>query len=127
MTLPRKGFFSGLAAMASAIIAKAQTNNSPQAVVITPCRPKIQWGQQPPLCNGQCPQPDCGYRAPEFPKWPEKLANGHQDWEAYDKLHAWPIGRMVRQFDPPGIDMYVEARLNRCPNCNTAFWQDPQP
>lgn len=126
MTLSRKGFFSGLAAMASAIIAKAQ-NSGQAATIITPCRPKIQWGNQPSLCNGQCPQPDCGYRAPEFPKWPERLANGHQDWEAYDKLHTWPIGWMIRQFDPPGIDMYVTARLNRCPNCNTAFWQDPEP
>lgn len=117
MTLTRFGFFGALLA---AIAAKAQD------IVITPCRPKIVWGNLPKLCNGQCPNPECAYMAPPFPKWPERLAHGVQDWEAYDKLHSWPLGRIIRAFEPPGIDMYAEARLNRCPKCSTAFWQDPQ-
>jgi hypothetical protein len=56
----RKGFFTALAAALTAALAKAQTT------IITPCRPKLVWEGQVPLCNGQCPQPDCGYRAPAF-------------------------------------------------------------
>lgn len=97
MTLSRKGFFSGLIAIASAIIAKAQTGSGQAATTITPC-----------------PNPECGYRAPTLPNkiltWEEAIEHnkyGELYWhEAY-----------LRPF----------KRLNRCPNCNTAFWQDPEP
>lgn len=116
MTLSRKGFFSGLLAMASAIIAKAQTSG-PGATIITPCRPKIQWGNQLPLCNGQCPQPDCGYRAPELPK---------RELTKAEDIEAIKLGVVYWEVTPD--DKWIPTkRLNRCPNCNTAFWQDPEP
>lgn len=115
----RKGFFTALLAIATAAIAKAQQT------IITPCRPKIQWGGQIPLCNGQCPNGECGYRAPPFPQRPNEIA-GHPEWGDYQKAYGWPIGRVISEFTPGDMYAIPVARLNRCPNCNTAFWQDPQ-
>ena len=137
MTLSRKGFFSGLLAMASAIIAKAQTSSGPGATIITPCRPKIQWGNQLLLCNGQCPNPECSYRAPVFyrkdyswhvtqngiPVPPDQVATRKAEWDelfAAGEVYWEPFRQADGTFVP-------SKRLNRCPNCNTAFWQDPQP
>jgi len=99
--------FAFLGTFLATITAWAQT-------IITPCRPKLQWSGQLPLCNGQCPNPECAYRAPEFPKktltWEEALEYnkpGEIFWESQDLLPS--------------------KRLNCCPNCNTAFWQDPEP
>lgn len=113
MKISRHNFFSTLSSLIGAflvtITAKAQS-----ATIITPCRPKLQWQGQTPLCNGQCPNSECAYRAPEFPKkvltWDEAIEYtkpGEIFWETQDLLPS--------------------RRLNRCPNCNTAFWQDPTP
>jgi hypothetical protein len=109
-TTTKRGFFTALVAAAAAAIAKAQTT------IITPCRPKIQWGGQIPLCNGQCPQPDCGYRAPEFPK-------RELHWDELEKYQT--PGELYWDYRYPN-QLIPGKRLNRCPNCNTAFWQDPQ-
>lgn len=90
--------------------------------IITPCRPKLQWSSQVPLCNGQCPNSECAYRAPEFPAF---AAN----WDEYTKF-AQP-GELYwdnTYWDNNDLHPIVlRKRLNRCPNCNTAFWQDPEP
>lgn len=105
----RKGFFTALAAALAATWARAQS------IIITPCRPKLVWEGQPALCNGQCPQPDCGYRAPGFPA---VAAN----WEEYAKYAQ--LGE-VYWGNAAAVPIVLIKRLNRCPNCNTAFWQDP--
>lgn len=122
MNLTRFGFFGALLA---AIAAKAQE------IVITPCRPKIAWGQQTPLCNGQCPNPECDYTAPPLykrsysrtitdptnglieplPEYSEIISHGEVYWERDTN------GNML---------LIPRVRLNRCPKCNTAYWQDPQ-
>lgn len=108
--ITRKGFFTALAAALTAALAKAQTT------IITPCRPKLVWEGQVPLCNGQCPQPDCGYRAPGFPK-------RELHW---DEIEKWEQpGVLYWDHHYPNW-MVPISRLNRCPRCNTAFWQDPE-
>lgn len=117
--MKRSTFFSAIAALFTGLSAKAQT-------IITPCQPRLQWGNPPPPnCNGQCPNPTCTYIAPPFPRLPDRAPNGYQDWEVYDREHAWPKGRIVQTLVAASTDSYAEARLNRCPKCNTAFWQDP--
>ena len=108
----RKGFFAALGAVLTAALARAQE------IIITPCRPKLVWGNdgRPPLCNGQCPNPECDYMAPELPKrelhWDEI-----EKWQAPGELY----------WDHRYAGSLVPAKsLNRCPKCNTAYWQDPQ-
>lgn len=122
----RKGFFTALLTIATATIAKAQQT------IITPCRPKIQWGNQIPLCNGQCPQPDCGYRAPEFYKRSyAKTVNAADTIGLVEPLPDYSEiikhGEVYWERSTDGSFLLIPSkRLNRCPNCNTAFWQDPQ-
>lgn len=111
-TTTRLGFLAGLWGLAGAALAKAQ-----EMIVITPCRPKIQWGQQTPLCNGQCPQEGCDYMAPQFPK-------RDLHWDEMEKYLA--PGELYWDYNYPN-KLIPSKRLNRCPKCNTAFWQDPQP
>jgi len=121
-TITKRGFFTALIAAVAAAIAKAQTT------IITPCRPKIQWGGQIPLCNGQCPNPECGYRAPEFENkryaYGIKITDQAGVSATYDRLGTEEIEKPGVVFWNP--DNTPKYRLNRCPNCNTAFWQDPQ-
>lgn len=95
--------------------------------IITPCRPKLQWSGQIPLCNGQCPNPECAYRAPEFEN--KRFVYGVKAIEAatvtYDLLDTEEISKPGIVFWNP--DNSPKYRLNRCPNCNTAFFQDPEP
>lgn len=129
MTTPttRKGFFLGLGAAISAALVKAQE------IIITPCRPKLIWGNdgRPPICNGQCPNPECDYMAPPLykrsyvstisdpisglieplPEYSEIISHGEVYWERDTN------GNML---------LIPRVRLNRCPKCNTAYWQDPQ-
>jgi len=94
--------FAFLGTFLATITAWAQT-------IITPCRPKLQWSGQIPLCNGQCPNPECAYRAPE---WRPGSDNTNQ-----------PIAFYTTRAD----DFNSQMRIVRCPNCNTAFFQDPEP
>lgn len=106
--LTRSGFFAAIAAALSAVLARAQT-------IITPCRPKLVWGdQKQALCNGQCPNPECDYMAPPLPPtltmdmMPEQSKLGMIVWDASS---PWD----------------VVYRINRCPKCTTAYWQLPSP
>jgi len=117
-TTTKRGFFTALMAAAAAAIARAQTT------IITPCRPKIQWGGQIPLCNGQCPNPECAYRAPEFESFVNTDIHEKPEFNFSEfSTHGLPIwsGSLNAEGKLP-----ILARINRCPNCNTAFWQDPQ-
>jgi hypothetical protein len=124
----RKGFFTALAAALTAALAKAQTT------IITPCRPKLVWEGQVPLCNGQCPQPDCGYRAPAFYSkdysWsPQQSGIDYPDSAArraeWDELTGAGEVRWL-PYREANDGFIPKNRLNRCPRCNTAFWQDPE-
>jgi len=102
--------FAFFTALFSAIAAKAQT-------IITPCRPRLVWGEQLPLCNGQCPNPECNYIAPAFPKQvPEGDYDTVASYETLGVLFFGPVAQSIWS---------VKSRLNRCPKCNSAFWQDP--
>ena len=105
----RGGFFAAVLALITAMVSRL---SSAQDIVITPCRPKLRWGDPPPLCNGQCPNPDCDYMAPPLP---EKLS-----------LEQMPeqveLGMIVWAMDMPWAAKY---RINRCPKCSTAYWQSP--
>lgn len=114
--------FAFLSTFLATITAWAQT-------IITPCRPKLQWSGQLPLCNGQCPNPECAYRAPEFENkryaYGVKITDQDGVSATYDRLGT-------EEIETPGVvfwnpDNTPKYRLNRCPNCNTAFWQDPEP
>lgn len=108
MNLTRFGFFGALLA---AIAARAQ-----EMIVITPCRPKIAWGQQTPLCNGQCPNPECDYTAPPW---------GLGAVPAVTAAGPKPSQPLAFYTNP--LDMSASlVRIVRCPKCNTAYWQDPQ-
>lgn len=132
MKISRHNFFSTLSSLIGAflvtITAKAQS-----ATIITPCRPKLQWQNQTPLCNGQCPNSDCAYRAPSFEKKnyarvvSEELGLVAFDTPEYTELIKY--GEVYWERDPKlgSILSVPKVRLNRCPNCNTAFWQDPSP
>lgn len=117
--MTRTAFFSTLSALLATVAAKAQS------IIITPCRPKIAWGQQIPLCNGQCPNPECDHREKPFPL---------ETMDAFDALGIPPIPVSYFQSwfytkDELGINQQrvtTGPRLNRCPKCNTAFWQDPE-
>lgn len=113
----RKAFFASLSALLVTITGKAQTT-------LTPCRAKLTWGNQLPLCNGQCPNPECNHWAEPFPaktqeaieafSLPRAPETFYQSWYLVDPKSASP-NPLVR----------TGPRLNRCPKCNTAFWQDP--
>jgi len=96
----RSAFFLALFAP---ILAWAQTT-------ITACRPKLTWGQPTPLCNGQCPNPECDYMAP-----PWHAGEGHTETQPMVQYVGNP-----RDWSPLPF-----SRIVRCPKCRSAFWQDP--
>lgn len=117
----RKTFFTTLSALLVTVAAKAQST------IITPCRPRIRWGEQIPLCNGQCPNPECDYRADPFPTDTLMALDAYSVPQAPETFYqSWyQVGPRPT---PIGENPYVRTgpRLNRCPKCNTAFWQDPE-
>ena len=112
LKVSRGGFFAAVLALIAAKLARAQNT------VITPCRPKLRWGDQLPLCNGQCPNDNCDYMAPPFPA---RLSRA-------DTLEQSSLGLLV--WENVGMDddeWRAKYRINRCPKCSTAYWQDPTP
>jgi len=77
--MTRTAFFSSLSALLATVAAKAQST------IITPCRPRIRWGEQIPLCNGQCPNPECDFKAPPW-TW---VSVGEMYMEPSDDLEAF--------------------------------------
>lgn len=112
--MTRTAFFSALSALLATVAAKAQST------IITPCRPKIAWGNQVPLCNGQCPNPECDFRAEPFP------TNTLPITEAAG-FTTYPIEFYQSWYYSNHKDVTTGPRLLRCPKCNSAFWQDPEP
>lgn len=110
--MTRTAFFSALSALLATVAAKAQST------IITPCRPRFRWGEQIPLCNGQCPTPDCDFKAPPW-KWDQNRVTDPHTAAFYTQLYS-----NANMPNEPG-EMY-DVRLLRCPKCNTAFWQDPE-
>lgn len=109
--MTRTAFFSALSALLATVAAKAQST------IITPCRPRIRWGEQIPLCNGQCPNPECDFKALPW-TW---VPDGEMYLKPSDDLEAF-YTRL-----PKASNKTSDTRLLRCPKCNTAFWQDPEP
>ena len=113
--MTRTAFFSTLSALLATVAAKAQST------IITPCRPRIRWGEQIPLCNGQCPNPECDFKADPW-AWEKDPTTGF--WITSASIHVlYPT--LPLEFSEPYKTTYP-PRLNRCPKCNTAFWQDPE-
>lgn len=102
--MKRSAFFTTIASLFTGLFAKAQTT-------ITPCQPRLQWGNVLPNCNGQCPNPTCAYIAP-----PWKLGGGHPEGQPLDVFYT---------SNPSDPWASTTTRIVRCPKCNTAFWQDP--
>jgi len=126
--MTREGFFVALGAVLTAALARAQE------IIITPCRPKLVWGNdgRPPLCNGQCPNPECDYMAP--PLYKRSYAKPVQTPDSLGVLELSPDydeiishGEVYWGRSLGGSFLLIPSkRLNRCPKCNTAYWQDPQ-
>lgn len=115
----RKAFFASLSALLVTITGKLFG----QTTVITPCRPKIRWGSQIPLCNGQCPNPECDYRADSFPQETHPATiTFRPDYAPLTYYQSWYYAGPTENH----AFAITGPRLNRCPNCNTAFWQDPE-
>lgn len=119
LKVSRGGFFAAVLALITAKLARAQNT------VITPCRPKLRWGDQLPLCNGQCPNDGCDYMAPPFPA---RLSRADMPEQVKLGMIVWKHDGFIQDGFIAEDDMWIAShRINRCPKCSTAYWQDPTP
>lgn len=103
--MTRFAFFAFLTTLATKLFGQT---------TITPCQPRLQFGPPPPKnCNGQCPNVSCTYIAPPW-TW---VIDGEHFLKPSDDLPASYI---------PSPNGERDSRILRCPQCNTAYWQDAE-